>query len=142
MAMPAGGLQRLDREGGLRPDRAVSTDFAASAAKVLPVTVRAEPSTYLPSTRRCAITPMPPALSTSEATYLPLGLMSRIMGVPFADGLEIVYFECDSGFARHGQKVQHGVGGTGRRSNSGDCVVECGAGADVAGTDVLFPRSA
>ena len=59
----------------------VSTASAASSPSVRPVTVRAPACTRPASTIRLAINWMPPALSTSSATYLPPGRKSAMIGV-------------------------------------------------------------
>ena len=54
---------------------------------------------------------MPPALCTSTATKRPAGLRSDKQRRARADGLEIVDGKRHVGLARHGQQVQHRVGG-------------------------------
>ena len=54
-----------------------------------------------------------------------------------ADVVEIVDGERHFGLARHGQQVQHGVGGAAGGGHAGDGVLERLAGADVARADVL-----
>src|SRR5262249_26692438 len=53
------------------------------------------------------------------------------------DGLEIVDGEGHFGFARHGQQMQHGIGGARGAGDSGDGVFECFSGADVARAEIV-----
>ena len=53
------------------------------------------------------------------------------------DRFEIVDGEGELGLARHGEEMQHGVGGAGGTSDARDGIVEGGAGADVARQDVV-----
>ena len=86
---------------------------------------------HAPSRRRSRLPPgaarsrgMPPALSTSAATYRPPGLRSTSSGVRALIGSKSSIVERHAGLARHGQQVQHRVGRAAGGGDAGDGVVE------------------
>ncbi len=83
---------------------------------------------------------MPPALSTSAATYWPAGFRADDQRRPLGNRLEVVDLELDACFARHRQQVQDGIGGAARSCDTRDRVLEGAARADVARLQVALDR--